>query len=82
LDFVSLRLKQALIRVHVLVTAAGEVEDDQVAGLELRQAFDQTGDRVRRFQRWDDAFGAGKQPCGFERGGVRDRRVFSAMLIG
>src|SRR6266403_2455128 len=51
------RLKQPLIRVHVLVAAAGEVDDDQVAGLELRQPFDEARDGVRGFERRDNTFG-------------------------
>src|SRR5580692_756104 len=54
------RLRQPLIGVHVLVPAAGEVEDDQVAGLELRQALNEAGKSMRGFERGNNAFGARK----------------------
>src|SRR6266404_315695 len=75
------RLKQPLIRVHVLVAAAGEVEDDQVAGLELRQAFDEARDGVRGFERGDNTFGERKKLCRIERRLIVNRGIFGAMLI-
>ena len=76
------RLKQALIGVHVLIAAAGEIHDDEVAGFELWQALDEAGDGVRGFERGDDAFGAREELCGVECGLIGDGGVFGAMLIG
>src|SRR5579863_4831223 len=41
-----LRLKQALIGVHVLVAAAGEIEDDEVGGFELWDSLNEACYRV------------------------------------
>ena len=37
---------------------------------------------MSRFERGDDAFGAGESAGGIERGGVRDGGIFGAALIG
>jgi hypothetical protein len=54
------RLEQAGVSVHVLVAAAGNVENDQVVLGHLRGAVDQPGERVCGFERRDNAFGARK----------------------
>src|SRR5947209_4320941 len=76
------RLKETFVGVHVLIAAAGKIEDDQVVFGKLRQALDEAGDGVRGFERRDDALSQGEQFCGFERGGIGDRYVVSAVLIG
>src|SRR5258708_12959516 len=76
------RLKQPLIGVHVLVAAAGKVEDDQVAGLELRQALNEARDGMRGFERGNKALGARKQLGRIERRLIVNRGVFGATLIG
>src|SRR5260370_19696923 len=68
--------------VHVLVAAAGEIEDDEVVLAEAREAFDEPGDGVRGFERRDNALGAGEKTRGIERSGVRDGGIFSAALVG
>src|SRR6267378_7609490 len=75
------RLKQPLIRVHVLVAAAGDVDDDQVAGLELRQPFDEARDGVGGFERGDNTFGERKKLCRIERRMIVNRGIFGAVLI-
>jgi hypothetical protein len=70
------------ISVHVLVPAPGEIDDDEIARLELREALDQTRQGVRGFKRRDDAFGTREKTRGFERGGIGDGGVFGAPLIG
>src|SRR5258708_10476235 len=45
------RLEQTGISVHVLVAAAGEVEDDEVVVAHAREPFDQPCDGVRGFER-------------------------------
>src|SRR5258708_33102291 len=75
------RLKQPLIRVHVLVAAAGEVDDDQVAGLELRQPFDEARDGVCGFERGDNTFGEREKLRRIERRMIVNRGIFGAMLI-
>src|SRR6266851_9999254 len=76
------RLEQARVSVHVLVAAAGEIEDDEVVLLELRQTLDKTGDGVGRFERGDDAFGARKKARGFESRLIGDGGIFGTPLIG
>src|ERR1700674_5230512 len=76
------RLEQTGVSVHVLVAAAGEIEDDEVVLAHAREAFDETCDGVGGFERRDDALGAGEQARGVERSGVRDGGVFGAALIG
>src|SRR6516162_3039789 len=75
-------LKRAFIRVHVLIAAAGEIEDNEVGWLELRQAFDEAGDGVGGFKRGNDAFGARKELGGIESGLIGNGGVFGAALIG
>src|SRR5580693_5434886 len=52
------RLEQPRVSVHVLVAAAGQVEDEQAVLAHSGDALDEAGDGVCRFQRRDDAFGA------------------------
>src|SRR5713226_3689067 len=75
------RLEQAGVSVHVLVAAAGEVEDDEVVLLELRKALDQAGDGVSGLERGNDAFGAGEQARGIQGSLIGDGEVFRAALI-
>src|SRR5258708_23869372 len=75
------RLKQPLIGVHVLVAAAREIEDDQVAGLELRQTFDEARDGMGGFERRNDAFGKREKLGRFERRLIVHGGIFGAMLI-
>src|SRR5260370_29428424 len=76
------RLEQTGISVHVLIAAAGEVEDDEVVLAHAREALDQTSDGVRRFERGNNAFGESEQTRGVERSGVGDGGVFGAALVG
>src|ERR1700741_4229609 len=76
------RLKKPLISVHVLVAAAREVKNDEVAGLEPRQAFDEAGDGVGGFERRNDAFGKRQQLRRIERGLIIHSGIFGAMLVG
>ena len=70
------------VSVHVFVAAAGEIEDDKVVSLELREAFDETGDSVGGFERGNNAFGAREEARGVESGLIGDGGVFGAALIG
>src|SRR5260370_3700194 len=76
------RLKQPLIGVHVLVAAAGKVEEEQGAGRELRQAQNEARDGMRGFERGNKALGARKQLGRIERRLIVNRGVFGATLIG
>src|SRR6266481_6131557 len=76
------RLEQTGISVHVLVAAAGEVEDDEVVVAHAREAFDEPGDGVRRFESGNNAFGASEQTGISKRSGVKDGGIFSAALVG
>ncbi len=70
------------VGVHVLVAAAGEIDDYEIAGFELREALDQASYGVRGFECGDDAFGAREKAGGFQGGGIGDGGVFGAVLIG
>ena len=74
--------EKTFVGVHVLVAAAGEIDDHEVGRLELGQAFEKTREGVRGFERGNDAFDARQQPGGFKRGLIGDGGVFGAMLIG
>src|SRR5271168_3336761 len=76
------RLEQAGIRVHVFVATARKVEDDQVVGGHFGNAFDQTCNGVRGFERRDDAFDARKKARCIERGRIRNRGILGAAFIG
>jgi hypothetical protein len=76
------RLKQAFIGVHVLIAAAGEIDDDEIGRLELGEALDEAGQRVRGLEGRDDAFGAREEFCGFECSRIGNSGIFGAMLIG
>src|SRR6266436_2728209 len=76
------RLEQTGLSVHVLVAAAGEIEDDEVVLAHAREAFDEPGDGVRGFERRDNALGACEKTRGIERSGVRVGEIFSAALVG
>src|SRR5216683_5587800 len=76
------RLEQARVSVHVLVAAAGEIEDDEVIFPQLGQPFDQAGDGVGGFERGNDAFGAREQARGIESGLIGDGEIFGAALVG
>jgi hypothetical protein len=66
---------------HVFVTAAREIDDDEIVLVEARDAFDEAGDGVGGFKRRDDTFGASKRARGIKRGGVRNGGIFGAALI-
>src|SRR6266481_6439575 len=76
------RLEQTGISAHVLVAAAGEVEDDEVVLAHAREPFDQTCDGVRGFERGNNAFGASEQTGSIKRSGVRDGGIFGTALVG
>src|SRR3984893_2528844 len=76
------RLKQAFIGVHVLIAAARQIEDYQIAGFEFWEARDESGEGMRGFESGNDAFGDGEQFGGFQSVLIGSRRVFGAMLIG
>jgi len=54
---------------HVLIAAAGEIQDDNFFPHHFRRASDEFRQGVRRFEGGDDAFGAGERArgvnCGF-----------------
>src|SRR5207253_6536693 len=74
-------LEVARILVHVLVAAAGEVEDGQVGPGHFWYAFEQAGNGMRGFKRRNDPFGAREQARGIESGLIRGGRVFGAALV-
>src|ERR1700682_2321341 len=76
------RLKQAGVRVHVLITAAGEIEDDEVVLGKLREALDEAGECMSRFKSRNNAFGAREQSRGIESGVISDGIVLRASLVG
>ena len=47
--------------LHVLVSAAGEVDEEYLVLPELRRALDRLGERVARFERGDDALEAAER---------------------
>ena len=65
-------------RLHVLVAAPGEVDEDYLLGAHLARQKQGVGDGVGRFERGDDAFEAGEEAEGFERLGVGGRDVLDA----
>src|SRR5439155_15628094 len=71
-----------LVSVHVLVAAAGEIENHEVVLLELREPFDKAGDGMCGFERGNNALGAREQAGGIESGLIGNRGVFGAALIG
>src|SRR5271154_286806 len=75
------RLEQALIGVHVLVAAAGDVQDYQVVFAHFRNARLQSRKRMRRLQRRNNAFGARQQTSRLQRRIVRNRGVAGATLV-
>src|SRR5258708_2455074 len=77
-----LESKEAGVSVHVLVTSAGEIEDDEVIFLELWQTLDETGDGVGGFERGNDPFNARDQARGIQGSLVGNGGIFSAALIG
>ena len=52
------RLEQTLVGVHVLIAAAGEIEDDEVGFAHFGDALDEAGYGMGGFERGNDAFGA------------------------
>ena len=71
------RLKQAGIGVHVLIAAAGKIEDYQIGGFELGKTRDESGEGMRGFESRDDAFGDGEKFRGFERVLIGSKRLLS-----
>src|SRR5690242_13655266 len=70
------------VGVHVLVAAAGEIEDDEVVSGHTRRALDKAGDGVGRFESRNNALDTRKEFCRFERGGIGNRGIFGAALVG
>src|SRR4029077_1725120 len=62
--------------------AAGEVEDDEVILLQLRETLDKTGDSVSGFERRNNAFRAREQARGIESGLIGDGGIFGEVLVG
>ena len=51
----ALQLHEIRYRLHIFVTAAGEVHDHEMVLRHFGRAFDASGDGVRRFQRGDNS---------------------------
>jgi len=66
---------------HVLVAAAGEVDDDQLLPGHFGGALDDGGEGVGGFQGGNDALQAGEADEGVEGLGIGGEAVFDAALI-
>ena len=51
-----MRLAVTAHAVHVLVAAPGEIDHHEMIARLLRRKFDRLGNRMRRLERWNDAF--------------------------
>src|SRR5207249_4156730 len=68
-------------RVHVLVAAPGQVDDDQPVLAQLLADLQGPGERVGALDRRDDALGAGEQAQGLHGRVVGDRAVLAAAAV-
>jgi hypothetical protein len=64
--------------MHVLVAAAGEIDDDRLVLAHCRRDLHGVGHGVCGFQRRDDALGLGAELEGGQRLIVPDRNIFDA----
>ena len=80
-DGSSLRPQRIGDRLHILVTATGQIDHDDLIALIFARLADYPGDGMRAFERGDDAFGACAELEGIERFLIGRGLVFHAADI-